>query len=121
MQSTDARKQYRLTKEMASTASQREATHASLIVAVAEGVMLVIGVLLFLASMVYVVFGGSYEVAAAPEAKTSIRAVAAASADASGERPSERASGSYAQPADHLYTSYVNRGRDGNVVTYKHD
>ena len=73
--------------------------------------------------MVYIVFGGTYEVAAAPEAETSIAAIASELADAGAARRNEKASGSYAESNDYFPAGYVNRGRDGdgNVVTYDHD
>jgi hypothetical protein len=123
MQSTDARKRYMRMKEMAAAVRQREALHATLKAAMAGGVVLVTLVLLFLASVVYVVFDGTYEVAAAPEAEISIAALAAELAYAGGARRIEKASGSYAKPINYSPASYVNRGRDGDyiVVTYEHD
>jgi len=85
--------------------------------------VLVVVVLLFLASTVYVVLDGTYEVAAAPEEELSIAALAAELAYAGGARRIENASVSHAASMHCFPAGYVNRGRAGNyyVVTYEHD
>jgi hypothetical protein len=80
-------------------------------------------VLLFIASLAYVVFGGVYEVASPPKAETSGAAVAAEPADAGGAPRSQKTSSGHATPADCFPAGYVNRGRDAysNVITYEYE
>lgn len=117
-------KRYMSVKEIAWAARRREGIRATLKAAMeawAEPAGILI--LLFLASLVYVASGGTYEVVSALEAKTSIAAPAAKPADAGGAPRNEKASSGPAKPSDYFPAGYVNRGRDGdgNVMTYEHD
>ena len=125
MQSTDEGTRYHKLKQTASTAGQREPERAtrepSMKAWTAPGLL----ILLFLASLAYVAFGGTLalEASPAPDPGTSMAEVAVVTADASGALRREQPAGSSAQPADYFPSSYVNRGRegDGNVTTYEHD
>lgn len=115
-------KRFFSTKEDASTATRRDGIRATCKAAMGtagSGVFL----LLFLASVGYLVFGGAYEVVSAPKAEASITRVAAKPADAGGAPRNEKASSGPATSSDYFPAGYVNRGRDGdgNVMTYEHD
>jgi hypothetical protein len=87
------------------------------------GTVLGILVLLFLASVIYLVFQGGFDAVSSPKAKSPIAAVAAKPAAAGGAQRNERAASGPATPPDYFPAGYVNRGRDGdgNVMTYEHD
>jgi hypothetical protein len=89
------------------------------------GAGLAVLVLLFLASLGYVAFGGPFALEASPlpEPETSIAGAAVITADAGGARRNARIPASTAQAADYFPAAYSNRGRDsdGNVMTYEHD
>lgn len=124
MQSKQAER-YMSTKDIATTASRREGIHATLKAATAAWAGPGILILLFLASLAYVAFGGTLALEASPlpEPETSIAEVAVITADAGGALRRENRSGSSAEPTDYFPSGYVNRGRneDGNVMTYEHD
>jgi len=109
--------------EIASTAGPRNRMRATPKIAMGAWARPGIPVLLLLASLAYVAFGGGFEPSSAVEAKTRIAAVAPKPADAGGGSLREEASSSAAEPTDYFPAGYVNRGRDGdgNVMTYEHD
>jgi hypothetical protein len=113
------------TKEIATTAKRREGIHATLKAATEAWAGPGILILLFLASLAYVAFGGTLalEASPVPEPETSIAGVTVITADAGGVRRNERISGNSATPADYFPAGYRNRGRDddGNVMRYEHD
>lgn len=125
MQSINEGTRYDKLKQTASTAAQREPERTTrehpMKVWTAPGILL----LLFLASLAYVAFGGTLalEASPAPDPGTSMAEVAVVTADASGALRREQTAGSSAQPADYFPSGYVNRGRDGdgNVTSYEHD
>jgi hypothetical protein len=123
MQSTNDGRRYIKMRQIVSTAARRERIRATLKAAMTGGTGLHILVLLLLASVGYVVFGGAYEAMSAPKAETSVAAVAAKPADAGGASRNQKASSGPATPSDYFPAGYVNRGRhgDGNVMTYEHD
>ena len=125
MQSTNTGKRYMSLKQIASTSGRREGVRATPKAAMEGWAGPSILILLLLASLVYVVFGGTFalEASPVPEPKTSIAGPAAKSADVGGAPRNEKASGSSAGPTDYFPAGYVNRGRDGdgNVMTYEHD
>lgn len=84
MQSTNGGKRYTSMKEIASTARRREGIRATLKAAIEAWTGPGILILLFLASFVCVVFGGTFEVPSAFEPETSIAAVAVEPADVGG-------------------------------------
>ena len=81
--------------------------------------------LLFLASLAYVVFGGAFALEASPlaEADARIAAVAVPTADAGGAPRKQKISGPFALPGDYFASAYARRGRggDANRMTYAHD
>jgi hypothetical protein len=85
-------KQYMSMKEIVSTPRRREGVRASLKAAMEAWAGFGVFVLLFLASLGYVAFGGTLAVEASPipEPETSIAAVAAESADVSGALRKEK-------------------------------
>jgi hypothetical protein len=110
-------KQFFSMKENATPATRRDRPHASITGGTVFGVL----VLLFLASVIYLVFQGGFDAVSSPRAKSP--AVAAKPADAGGAQRNESASGGPAASPDYFPAGYVNRGRDGdgNVMTYEHD
>jgi hypothetical protein len=82
-------------------------------------------VLLFLASLAYVAFGGKFALEASPlpGAATSMAEVPVTTADASGALGKEKVSFRSAQPAGYFPADYPGRGRDGagNIMSYEHD
>jgi hypothetical protein len=110
-------------KQNASKAALHQEMHAPKDAVLAEKAGLVALILLFLASMGFVVFGGAFEVAAAPDAQTRVVTIAGKPAGAGTPARSENAPGSAAPPAGYFPADYPNRGRggDGNVKTYEHD
>jgi hypothetical protein len=124
MQSTNGANRYASMKEIASAARRRAGVRATRKAAMRGGAGTAVLVLLFLTSVWYVVFGGNYEVAASPEAGTSV-AAAARPAAAGGAPRSGNVSSNYATPSEEIFfpAAYANRGRDGdgNVMTYEHD
>jgi hypothetical protein len=124
MQSKHAER-YMSTKEIATTAKRREGIHATLKAATEAWAGPGILILLFLASLAYVAFGGTLALEASPvfEPETPIAELAVITADTGGALRRENLAGSSAEPADYFPSGYVNRGRDGegNVMTYEHD
>lgn len=123
MQPTNAGKHCMTMTEIAPAAGRRDGIRATLKAAITGGAGFAVLVLLFLASAVYVVFGGTYEVTAAPEAGPSIAALAPKPADFGGSARNANESSANANAPDYFPAGYVNRGRDGdgNVMTYEHD
>jgi Na+-transporting methylmalonyl-CoA/oxaloacetate decarboxylase gamma subunit len=87
------------------------------------GAGLVVLVLLFLASLGYVVFGGAVEMEPSPEAKIAIAAAAAKPADTRRSPRYEQVAGASVAATDHAPVTYADRvgDGDGNVMTYEHD
>lgn len=123
MQSINSGTRYMNVNESASTTLRRGWIRATPRAAMTGRAGPVILATLFLASAVYVVFGGAYEVASSPEAAISIAAVALEPASGGRASRTQHASGSSAEPTDYFpagYLDYVRDG-DGNVMTYEHD
>jgi hypothetical protein len=110
-------------KPNAPAAMQPERSGARSTVAMTGGAGLVALVLLFLASLAYVVFGGAFAESSTIEAETQIAAVAAKPADAGGATQQEAASSAYAEVPAYSPPAAGSPGRDGdgNVMTYEHD
>ena len=125
MQSSNEGTRYIKMKQIGSTARRREGKRAALEAAMKAWTGPGILILLFLASLAYVAFGGTIALEASPlpEPETAIAEAAVITADAGGALPREHLAGSSAEPADYFPSGYANRGRDGdgNVMTYEHD
>jgi hypothetical protein len=85
----------------------------------------IILVLLFLASLAYVAFGGKFalETSPLPDAADSTAEVSVTTAAASGALGKEKAPNLSAQASGYFPAAYPNRGRDGagNILSYEHD
>jgi hypothetical protein len=125
MQLSNDGKRYSSMMEIASAAEPRNGMRASRKTAMGAWTGTGILLLLFLASVMYVVFGGAFEPNASPisKAEARITAIAPKPADVGGASLRKDASGSAAEPTDYFPAGYVNQGRDGdgNVMTYEHD
>ncbi len=114
---------YTSIKHIAPAERRSEGTDGTLKAAMKAWTGAVILLLLFVASLEYVVFGGAYAVESAPEVITSNSALAEKPADVGSPAPSENQSDRSAQPAGYFPSAYPDRGREGegNVATYEHD
>jgi hypothetical protein len=129
MQSINEEQQHMSTKDIASTARQREGMRPTLKAAMKawaeSGIFVLLFVLLFLASMAYAVFGGqpALEASPAPGMEISMAEPLIITADAGEAARAKIPSGSFTAPANYFPSGYVNAGRDGdgNVMTYEHD
>jgi hypothetical protein len=104
---------------------QREGAYATPEAALKVSTGLAVLIVLFVASLAYVVAGGAIALEASPifEHETSIAEVSAIPAGVAGTKLGENLSGGFAKPSLDLASSYVgrDRGGDGNVMTYEHD
>jgi len=87
------------------------------------GAGLVVLVLLFAASVVYVLFGGAFAETWALDVDTSTKVLVADPAKVGSVPLKEKISGKSAEVTDYFPAAYPKRGRDGdgNVKTYEHD
>ena len=110
---------------IASKTRQREGTYATPDAALKVSAGLGVLMVLFVASLIYVVAGGAIAIEASPifERETSTAEVSAISAGVAGTKLGENLSGSFAEPSLDMTSRYVgrDRGGDGNVMTYEHD
>lgn len=122
MQSTDSGKRYVSVIASASTTGQREGMGTTLRTAMAAWAGAGILILLFLASLGYVVLGGAFEPSAGSEPEAQIAKFAVEPADV-GVARTQSASATSAEPTDYVPAGYVDRGRDGegDVMNYEHD
>ena len=123
MQSNNGARRYISLKQIESTAGRRQGAGATPKTAMNGGTGFAVLVLLFLASLGYVVFGGAFEMELSPEAKTAIAAAALKPADTRRAPRDEQVAGASVASTDHAPLAYVARGgdSDGNVMTYEHD
>ncbi len=123
MLTTDERRSYIESKQIASAARRREAVRAVPKDATVGGAVLVVLPLLLVAALVYLAFGDALEASWAAEAQTRVAAVAPTPARAGLSLHDENASGGSAGPAAYFPAAYANLGRGGggNVMTYEHD
>jgi hypothetical protein len=111
-------------RRIAFTEKWRNGVHGTLKASMTGGAGLGILILLFLASLAYVAFGGTLAFeASSGQPETSIAAVAVKPADVGGAPRNEKVSGSSAMPSDYVPAGYVNwgRGGDGNVMKHEHE
>lgn len=122
MLTTDERRRYIESIQIASAARRREAVRAAPKGATASGAMLVVLPLLLVAALVFLAFGDALETSWTAEAQARGAAIAATPARA-GLTLRDEASGGSTGPAGYFPAAYVSRGRDGdgNVMTYEHD
>jgi hypothetical protein len=107
--------------QIASTAKRCEGMYPTLKAWAGPGILII----LFVASLAYVVFGGTLalEASPVPEPDVSIAESALITVDAGRAPRIQTVSSGYAKASDYFPSSYVNRGRDGdgNAMTYEHD
>jgi len=111
--------------EIALTVARNEEAGATAQATMADWAGFALLMVLFLASTLYVVFGGAFALEASPLPGAQIPAAVVAPDSAHASRAARIGIASIhpAQPADYFPAAYPNRGRDGegNVVTYEHD
>jgi len=111
------------TKEIGSTAGEHAGMRATRKAAIGAWSWLSVLVLVFLASIVYVAFGGALDPSLGTEPETLHFAATAEPTGAGSAAHEKKASNSSDASTDYFPAGYVNRGRDGdgNVMTYEHD
>jgi hypothetical protein len=118
MRSTDEGKRHSRSTRIAVTATRREGSDETPIAVIKPWEGLGGLMLLFLASLAYVVSGGAFapDPSPLPQADTRIAAMAMPTAGAGGAPRKRKISGLFALPGDYFASAYARRDRGGDAM-----